>query len=686
MAQKSLFPHNNLEWSIRNNLARYEADTTNVRLRLNLATMYLSSGLFHEGGEAHCTEALKLARKQLKEDPASDVGRLIAALAYLGKDRPESASQILAELEEDMSEGSMFQLAKGLLHRSLGDMNSMLQALETACHLSPEAWEPHLQLGQEQLRLAEAQGSFFLIEQAQYHLIQAIRLDENAANNAGLIHDLAITCHIIGRYSEAERYFQRLLHVPSYEARARKRLGQIAYRLHKYNNALNHLRKYLQMQPDDSEALAKLGLCYFNLEQYDRAREVCRRAILIDSYNHTARHTMGRTLLAKGLDKEAHRVFRENLDMFPEHIPTYRYLVDLRSSGDQSWLEKALFAEVPVYTLQPVSPDQDDRAMTRSRIEILINRMYDDGSQWLNSILRSIHYTQDEWLRFYLWQAACDLISSEKQREILSKLSAAGVYFSKDLGQDAIVVADQLSSTELLNAMEITQEDFKRAASERYTPAHDVAEHRKRLEKERQKARNYQALMLLALALKEAENQSLAGDLLKEWASNTEDEDMAIVAHLGLAISGDRNALKFIQKQIKTKTQAELFRRVAGQFTSQPTVNPQLFEVQDQQQTCNCCGNSENKLKKEEPNKVKNFVLLSGGSSRVCSHCIADLWLTRETLEQPLDSICALCGNTNLDVYSVYLYKGMEVCHSCILYAMGTEQRRDLDAFFQSQR
>ena len=253
MAQKSLFPHNNLEWSIRNNLARYEADTTNVRLRLNLATMYLSSGLFHDGGEAHCTEALKLARKQLKEDPASDVGRLIAALAYLGKDRPESAAQILEELEEDMSEGSMFQLAKGLLHRSLGDMSSMLQALESACHLSPEAWEPHLQLGQEQLRLAEVQGSFFLIEQAQFHLIQAIRLDENAANNAGLIHDLAITCHIIGRYSEAERYFQRLLHVPSYEARARKRLGQIAYRLQKYNNALNHLRKYLQIQRDDPE-------------------------------------------------------------------------------------------------------------------------------------------------------------------------------------------------------------------------------------------------------------------------------------------------------------------------------------------------------------------------------------------------------------------------------------------------
>ena len=71
-----------------------------------------------------------------------------------------------------------------------------------------------------------------------------------------------------------------------------------------------------------------------------------------------------------------------------------------------------------------------------------------------------------------------------------------------------------------------------------------------------------------------------------------------------------------------------------------------------------------------------------------CRHTRAAraLRLRRAELEQPLDGICGLCGNTHLDVSSVYLYKGMEICHSCILYAMGAEQRRELDRFFVHHR
>ena len=200
--------------------------------------------------------------------------------------------------------------------------------------------------------------------------------------------------------------------------------------------------------------------------------------------------------------------------------------------GDINWLNQALKVEVSNYDRQPLGGDFDAKQLTRSRFVVILVELKISGPENATLVLRAIDYTQDESLRFLLWETACNMVEDYVATETAASLRTPGVNYSVDLGEAAACLGPSISETILTSGLNITEQDLQRAATERYPPAHDVLQHRQNLDKERNAARAYQALLLLAVAITGGDN---GRKLLQEWVANA-DKEMGYASKMGLGI------------------------------------------------------------------------------------------------------------------------------------------------------
>ncbi|RME26774.1 MAG: tetratricopeptide repeat protein, partial [Deltaproteobacteria bacterium] len=497
----SLFPHNKLDWLISRIEDKVHAAPDDPHLRLELARALLSRGLFHGGGERECNRAFAVLRKVLQEDPASAEALALSGLALVGMKRPEGAVRYLDQAVRLDGERADLRLALGALAREQGDLGTAVRELESACRMAPDAWETHLYLGRALLDLARSEGRpRRLVERAQYHLVRALRLGPSPDQQAPLFRDMGITCMYTGRFRDAEKFFIRLREHERFRVEAMRHLGEVAYELGKYNNAIQHFRRYLEARPDDADVLARVAMAWFQLGEYARAREACNQALIREPLHLEARHALGCTLLEEGQANEALRVFRETLKEVPEHLPSYLELVRTRRrGGDARWLAQALAAEVRQHDQLPPGGADGPRALTRQRVAVVLDEMRALGPGMVDHVLATIEHSQDEALRFQLWEAACELALGALGATTAARLRAAGQHYGPGLGAEAIASAAVLPDPVLVDGLSIEEADIKRAAVERHPPAAGVREHRQHLDTETNRARAHQAMLLLAI-------------------------------------------------------------------------------------------------------------------------------------------------------------------------------------------
>jgi len=669
---KTLFPHQKLEWTITHLEEQLGQTSSDPALRAELARALLSSGLFHKGGEQACSRALATARKVLNDDPASTEALVIAGLALVRLDRTEAAARYLDQATHIDAERADLRLAMGALEQRNGDLGAAVRNFESACRLAPDAWEPHMSLGRALMVLARRRSrSRRLIERCQYHLVRALKLKPPPDQLPPMLKDLGVSCMLTGRHREAEKFFIRLREHHEHRTIARYFLGQVAYQLGKYNNAIQHYRQFLRDQPDDPNVLARMAMAWFQLGDYARAREACHKALLIDPENLSARHALGCALLEEGEPNEALRIFRETLREHPGHMDTYLELVRTRRlGGDVNWLVQALNVEVRQHDRMPPGGTRDARALTRKRISVVLSELQSVGPSTVSAILSALNHTQDECLRFQLWETACAMAESAVADEAAARLREPGRYFSARLGAEALSAAQALPEPVLTSGLLIEETDLKRAAVDRHGPAHDVQEHRRNLVVERNHARAYQALLLLAISSR----RSPAGkSLLKSWAS-TADADMATAAWAALSAYGEPAAAKSLRaraREIRAERVVEdLLEQVAPQKrTSEPR------RISDGEQTrCTTCGRG--------PGEVTH--MMAGGGVVICDRCVVRLWQHRRTLTAPDDATCDLCGRSHFEADGLYAYNGVNTCSPCVHLSLGLLEREEVDRFLSA--
>jgi tetratricopeptide (TPR) repeat protein len=665
----SLFPHAKLDWTISRLEGDLEKRPEDTEKRLELARCVASRGLLHGGGEVACNEALALARKVLQEDPTSVEALVVAGLSLLGMERTDAAFKYLAQaltIEEDRAD---LRLALGILERQQSELGGSVRHLESACRLAPEAWETHLFLGRALMDLARSRDlAGRLVERAQYHLVRALQLEPSPDQHPPVLRDLGVCCMLTGRYRDAERFFIRLREHDEHAGTARYYLGQVAYSLGKYNNAIQHFRQYLRDDPDSTEVIARMAMCWFQLGDLNRARESCNQALLVDPEHLEARYALGCTLLEEGDPSEAVRVFRETLKDHPGHMGTYVELVRTRRVAQETpWLMGALESEVGNFDRLPPGGEVDTRGLTRMRIQAVIDELKEVGPSVIPAVLAAVDRTQDEALRFQLWEAACGLVMSAVADAAATRLREPGRHYGLGLGLEALSAASAIPEPVLTSGLGLEEEDLKRAAVDRHGPASDVGGHRKNLDQERKRARAYQALLLLAVGVR----RSTSGrNLLNEWASNA-DTDLAVAAWAGLSMYGEPVATAKLAAQAANKGATGSVDKLLS-FVVPPTVDIRPRRVTDDATTCcSTCGRSTGDVDH----------LMAGSRAVICDRCVIRVGQHRRSLEASDDAVCDLCTRTPFEVRGLYGYNGVHICSECLDLSLGLLEREEVDRF-----
>ena len=664
----SVLPHAKLDWTISKLEEKVSAQPDDLDARLELGRCLLTRGWMHGGGEPDCTAALGLARRVLQEDPTAVTALVVAGAALVGMERAEAAEKYLSQAYGADAERADLRLALGALEALRGDLGASVRHYEASCRMAPEAWETHLLLGRALMLLARQKAHQRLVERASYHLVRAMRLDPTPDQHPQILRDMGLCCMQTGRTKEAQRFFIRLRENPDHAAIAKFHLGQVAYESGKYNNAIQHFRAYLRDRPDDTNVLARMAMAWFQMEDFSKAREACNKALLVDPEHLEARYALGCTLLEEGDPAEATKVFRETLRDHPEHMPTYIEMVRTRRhTQDASWLIKALDAEVGTFDRLPPGGSVDARSVTRKRIETILEELRDVGPSMLNPVLRAVDLTQDEGLRFQLWESACTMVLNAVADAAASRLREPAKHYGPGLGLEALSAAAVLPDPVLTSGLKLEESDLKKAAVDRHGPADDVSGHRENVTTERHRARAYQALLLLAIGVR----RSTAGKaLLARWAVDA-DSDLATAAWAGLAMYGEPIATAKLASLASDNGAGTQVDRLLS-YVVPPTHSPAPRKVEKSESTrCSTCGRDSSEV----------GYLMSGSEAVICDRCVIQVGQHRRSLEAPEHSCCSLCSKTAFEARGVYSYNGIEICSDCLDLSLGQLEREEVDRF-----
>lgn len=676
-----MFLHDKLDWNL-SRLEKAAATTSDAAPRIELARALLGKSWFHQGGDAPLHEALAQARKVLHKEPGHPDALVVAGLALILLDRGEPADRYLEEAQRTGGESALLQMALGERALQRGRPDLAEAAWASACRLAPDAWEPHARLGHLLAEVVAHAGTpRRRQEQAQYHLVRALQLGATPDEAPGLQHDLALLCLRTHRVADAQRLLTRLLDHDAWRAEARYHLGRVAARTGKHKKAILLFRQHLGELPEErAEVWTRIGASYLHLGEPAHAREACNRALALDEDDLEARWVLGSSLVAEGATEDAVRVFREILERAPDHQDAFAELVRLRTAaGDVRWLRQALRSEAAVYDrLPPVAsrPDPrtgrpvqvDPRATTRSRIDVLVRGLGRIDPDVTATVLSGLDLTTDEGLRFRLWEGVLDLLGKRRTAEVADQLSHAGRHYSASAGRDVLTLAHQLSETQLTGGLAVHEEDLRRAAVERHGPADDVAQHRRNIALEREDARAWQAMLLLAIA---SHRSATARNLLVRWASDA-DEELALAARAGLAMLGDADAAEAVRALAGEHQLDHLAARALSHVMPAQGPEPAHLVTDDDDLVCATCG--------RRGTQVAHMLL--GRGTAVCSVCLSTIADRADELRtRDPGTTCALTGATLLDAEAIYVYQGTAVSAACVDQSVGHDEREAVDAF-----
>lgn len=665
---KALFPHQKLDWTIADLEKKSQRSAGNTLMLLQLAKCHLSKGLFHGGGEQSCTNALRQGQRILAEESSSVDALAINALALIGMDRVDSAQKYLHKAQSLDDNNTLLHLALGSYYRAQYKMDLVIKHLERVTILAPKAWEPHLFLGRTYLNQAQHKKNLRAKQKSLFHFVQALQSNGELEKNLAFLKDIGLSCLHNQRAREAEKYFNRLRQDRAHQTVARYFMGLVAFDLEKYNNAVQHFRAFLQEHPDRTDVLAKQAEGYFLLGDYSKARTVCAQCLSVEQYNLEARLILGKSILAQGDATEAIRVFKETLKEAPEHVPSFQEIIKIRrKDGDLDWLATALRAEVAQYGSLPSNAKVDLQELVRQRIGVVLFEVMMVGAQMIPEVLNAINHTQDENLRFALWEVACAMTEEDISGRSLQALSSPSRNFSIPLGETALSSGPLISEEELRIGLNVSEVDLKRAAIDRYPPAHDVQQHRSNEEKERKIARGYQAMLLLAIA---SHRSSSAVALLQDWSKKS-DADMAVAARIGLALNGDTEATKYLEQLTRTNNRKRLLHRIKQSVDKKHSHGGPRVLVSATEK-CHLCSKS--------GRQVHHFLRLKTGG--VCDECIA------KSHNSPLasdDATCHFCSSNFFRVDRIVSHQRIAICSSCQDHSQHVIEKKKLDEFFADQ-
>jgi tetratricopeptide (TPR) repeat protein len=678
MQSRSLLPHTNLEWTIGHYEPQLAKPNVDPNMRIQYAKMCLSHGLFHGGGESALTRALVQSKKALHEDRNSVEALAIAGMALVKLERMDKAQQFLNMALQRNENDALVSFAYSALARLDGNVDEMLLRLERAVQLAPDAWEPHLMLGRMIFALSKTSKEPHMLHRALYHMLAATTLSPDVLRIVPqVLLDIGVVCLQQKRFADAEKFLYQLKEHPRYGLQAKRNLAEVAFAMKKYHNAIQRFRGYLNQKEAMSRTVAaqtrdrvsnadvqsRIAMSWLKLGDLRRAKAECQRSLQFDPHNLFARHTLGCIFVKEGAFAEGVREFRENLHQHPEYIESYREIILVYlQAGDWDWISQALLFEVSNYDRLPIGGMIDARVCTRERIQAIVDELKFSGIDASQIILPVIAMTQDELLRFQLWEAACDATEQCVGIETQEKLRSPERNYSIRLAEDALGAAKHIPLDILMLGLNIQYADIKASALERYPQANSLEEHQRNEKMETRIARSYQMMLLLACSF---HSDPRCDELLQRWTSGQNDRNMEIATWTAWALKGHPEAVSRLAAMTKGSAGSHSHLQTLARSTSRGQSSTPMLREEDRSGSCRIC--------KKKQDAVNHF--LTGQNIQICDACIQESFVTNSLKLAERNHSCSLCGNTHLESPPLCKVGPSVVCNHCAQLSLGSAER-----------
>ncbi|MBN2798598.1 MAG: tetratricopeptide repeat protein [Deltaproteobacteria bacterium] len=673
-----MFPHHKLDWTLKNLERQLQQTPDDTATRLVYARACLSRARFHEGGEAWYSQAFRQASRVLNSEPTQAEAMILAGHALLGLERAtEQAAALLDKASHLAPERADLHLALGLLEEQRGARHLAVQEFEVAVSAAPNSWETHYFLGQIlSARAGQVPDNRRLLERSQYHMVRALDLGPSESITAPLLLSLGTACVAAARYEEAQRLFTTLLKFEAHQATARYYLGLVSFHLGRFQNANLYLRKHMDEVGESSKVLTLLGMSYLSMGQVDKARSACSRAHALDAHDPQPEWVMACTLLEDGQEADGLNTLKKILREHPDHMEAYGELArHHQARGNTGWLVTALQSEVASHDHLPtdhrLASGRTPRQVVRARVRLLMRLLGDAPEEAADAMLQCLDHTEDEGLRAELWEATLQFIAGTKAKEAAEWLERAGHFFSPARGRELLLVADRVPERSLIKGLQITEEDLQAAAVDRFGSHFDIATHRQHVERLRQEARAWQALLLLAIA---THGSTSGRNLLTRWARDA-DPELITAAQAALVMMGERGAASELESRSAARGSGPLLDALRSQVTKAVGPTQPRPVSDDEDATCSTCG--------RRVTEVGH--MLAGQHAILCDRCMVDISQHRIALSVEDPSVsCGFCERSVVEVRAVYAQHGTAICSSCLDTGLGLVEREAVERFLAS--
>lgn len=673
-----MFPHAKLEWTLKSLERQLEATPDDVAARLEYTRACYARARYHEGGETWYSQTLRQARRVLEAEPNRAEAMILAGLAYLGLERSlDSAVSYLDKASRLAPDRSDLHFALAQLEESRGALHLAVQEYETAVTGAPESWEAHYALGAALgARAKQIPDNRRILERSQYHMVRALELGPSDSVRAPLLLALGIACVHARRYDEGHKLFTALLAFDSHRAAAHYYLGLSSFHLGRFQNANLNLRKHMDAVGENAEVLTLLATSYLSMGQLEKARSAASRAQVYDAHNPQPDFILATALLADGAPADALALLKKVLRGHPDHMEAYIELArHHRDSGNTRWLFEALRTEVAGHDGAPhnmhLSTGRTPRQVVRARVRVILQLLGEGDEERTDLLLSVLPTTEDEGLRAELWETALGWMAQMKAREVAAWLEAPGKHFSPSRAREVLLVAERLPERALITGLQITESDLQAAAVERFGSHFDIATHRQNVERLREEARAWQALLLLAIATHDSPS---GRNLLARWAREA-DAELVTAAQAALVMMGEPGAASELELRSAQRGSVPLLQNLRNLVSRAAAPQRPRPVAEGEAATCSSCG--------RKTTEVSH--MLAGRHAVLCDRCMGDIAHHRVALAIEDPSIpCSFCDRTVVEARAVYAHHGTPICSTCLDTGLGLVEREVVDHFLSS--
>lgn len=275
----------------------------------------------------------------------------------------------------------------GELYLNIGKLTEARQAFEKVLTMMPQDFGGNLGIGLVFKELAhnsiqsgndnpsdEPVDILELVESAETHLLRAVSIAKDAANNARnrprreryqtlanrAQYNLTDVYILLKNYEKAVEVFEELLEDDPDNIVAIYGIGSVYQAMGDFKNAETYLRKTLTMQPTHANALNGLGYLYAQQgRNLDEAEALIRRALEKSPANGAYLDSLGWVYYKQGKFADAVITLESANQQLPNSVEILMHLGDAYSKTGE--LEKARSVWQQAQTLEPDNSDIKER-------------------------------------------------------------------------------------------------------------------------------------------------------------------------------------------------------------------------------------------------------------------------------------------------------------------------------------